>query len=238
MVNTSDNLTPGSPLPSGQQPFYSRPLIFWGGLWIVLLTVGGVAAKGLLSPGPVEHEKSGSEFISQRAAEPESFSNTSNPSKIQPTPSTLPTFTRTTKPSPTVKVAPPPPKAPQPSTGVPLWLYGAIAFGCTAGLGLIYLGFQRSVSSRKPVKRTGTKSKPVPTAKVRKKPPASPQKRRTAPPVARTQSPVVPEPVYIMEPTVTVLSPEESHPLDWGEQTLADMMDLRKRQSLSSLLRK
>jgi len=37
---------------------------------------------------------------------------------------------------------------------------------------------------------------------------------------------------------VTVLPPEESHPLDWDEATLADMMDLRKRQSLASLLRK
>jgi hypothetical protein len=36
---------------------------------------------------------------------------------------------------------------------------------------------------------------------------------------------------------VTVLSPEESHPLDGGDESLADMLDLRKRQSLASLIR-
>jgi hypothetical protein len=36
---------------------------------------------------------------------------------------------------------------------------------------------------------------------------------------------------------VTVLPPEESNPLDWDQESLADMMDLRKRQSLSSLMR-
>jgi hypothetical protein len=38
------------------------------------------------------------------------------------------------------------------------------------------------------------------------------------------------------EPRVTVVPEEESHPLDWGEAGLADMMDIRKRRSLSSLM--
>ena len=33
------------------------------------------------------------------------------------------------------------------------------------------------------------------------------------------------------QPTVTVLSPEENHPLDWGNASLADMMDIRKQKS-------
>ena len=40
------------------------------------------------------------------------------------------------------------------------------------------------------------------------------------------------------QPTqITVLPPEESHPLDRGNENLAEMMDLRKRKSLASLMR-
>jgi hypothetical protein len=36
---------------------------------------------------------------------------------------------------------------------------------------------------------------------------------------------------------ITVLPPEQIHPLDGGKESLADMMDLRKRYTLSSLMR-
>ncbi len=32
------------------------------------------------------------------------------------------------------------------------------------------------------------------------------------------------------QPTVTVLSPEENHPLDWGDASLADLMDIRNQK--------
>lgn len=38
------------------------------------------------------------------------------------------------------------------------------------------------------------------------------------------------------QPTVTVLPPEENHPLDWGNASLADRMDIRKQKSLSNYL--
>ncbi len=38
------------------------------------------------------------------------------------------------------------------------------------------------------------------------------------------------------EPVVTVVPPGENHPLDWGEASLAEVMDLRKQQPLSSIL--
>lgn len=38
------------------------------------------------------------------------------------------------------------------------------------------------------------------------------------------------------QPTVTVLPPEENHPLDWGDASLADRMDIRKQKSLSNYL--
>lgn len=37
-------------------------------------------------------------------------------------------------------------------------------------------------------------------------------------------------------PTVTVLPPEENHPLDWGNASLAEMMDIRKQKSPSNYL--
>jgi hypothetical protein len=40
----------------------------------------------------------------------------------------------------------------------------------------------------------------------------------------------------VIEPVVTVVPENESHPLDWGEANLADMMDIRKQKPLSSLL--
>jgi hypothetical protein len=36
------------------------------------------------------------------------------------------------------------------------------------------------------------------------------------------------------QPIVTVLSPEENHPLDWGDASLADLMDIRKQKSISN----
>ncbi|PSB18479.1 hypothetical protein C7B65_15410 [Phormidesmis priestleyi ULC007] len=38
------------------------------------------------------------------------------------------------------------------------------------------------------------------------------------------------------QPTVTVLPAEENHPLDWGDASLADRMDIRKQKSLSNYL--
>ncbi|PSB28008.1 hypothetical protein [Stenomitos frigidus] len=35
---------------------------------------------------------------------------------------------------------------------------------------------------------------------------------------------------------VTVVPSEDKHPLDWGEASLADQLDIRKRRSISSLL--
>jgi len=236
MVNTSVNdSTKGFPRQARHQPFYTRPLVLWGGVWVTLLVVGAVAAKGLLSAGPVE-EKPESELMAQDAAEPAMPDTSSTPAQIQQTPSTLPTFTRVPELLP--EPSPKPPKVAQKPAGVPLWLYGAIAFGCTAGSVLISLGFKRATPPRKPAKRGKTKPQPVPTAKVRKPQQRSAPKRRPVSPTARERSPIPAEPAFIVEPMVTVLPPEESHPLDWDEATLADMMDLRKRQSLASLLRK
>lgn len=55
---------------------------------------------------------------------------------------------------------------------------------------------------------------------LKRQPPAEGATRRSSP--------------VATQPTVTVLSPEETHPLDWGEASLADLMDIRKQKSISN----
>jgi len=55
---------------------------------------------------------------------------------------------------------------------------------------------------------------------LRRHPPADGATRRSSPEAT--------------QPTVTVLSPEETHPLDWGDASLADLMDIRKQKSISN----
>jgi hypothetical protein len=42
--------------------------------------------------------------------------------------------------------------------------------------------------------------------------------------------------VNLSQPTVTVVPPNETHPLDWGEESLAHLLDMRKQHPLSSIL--
>lgn len=52
------------------------------------------------------------------------------------------------------------------------------------------------------------------------------------------QTAVVPAPASVVtrQPIVTVVPSEEVHSLDWGDASLADMMDIRKQKSISSLM--
>ncbi|MGV0027899.1 hypothetical protein [Phormidesmis priestleyi] len=56
--------------------------------------------------------------------------------------------------------------------------------------------------------------------------------------VPKSQTPILQAaaPVVTRPPTVTVVPSEEAHPLDWGDASLADMMDIRKQKSISSLM--
>ena len=201
------------------------PLAFWGGLWASMITIAAVAALGLVSTGPVEQEES-------KPVEPMPAVTTVPEPETPP----LPSFT-TSQPSetplPSFTVVPEAPKQPE----VPRWLYGAIALGFVTGTLLIALNLSRS-PQRKSLKRS------KPTASVRKKQPRPTQKQKRRPvPPQPAEGFSKPQEVPLMMTNygmteVTVVPPEENHPLDWGEDSLAEIMDLRKRQSLSSLLKK
>lgn len=140
------------------------------------------------------------------------------------------------KPAPTpVATEKPPASSSHTSSSIYLWLLGAAALTCGAGSLLIYKRLkssslcdklpnplksssERSLTRRQRRKRMFQENPPLPT------------------PLEEPQPPAQPVPAEI-EPVVTVLPPEESHPLDAEEESLAEMMDIRKQRSLSSILR-
>jgi len=134
----------------------------------------------------------------------------------------------------------PAPAAVQVSTAkedLPLSLFSAIAIGCAAGSFLFVYVLKNSARSHQSSRRLSTAST---DSKKRRRPSKRRRVSRATQPVA---SPVVAS-IEVRPPIpdeklsqVTVLSPEESHPLDRGNDSLADLLDLRKHQSLASLMR-
>lgn len=129
------------------------------------------------------------------------------------------------------------PAATSSQTGNPmtLWLLGAVALSCAAGSLVIYKRLNDPSRSGKLRKRVKRSSAQVLTRRQQRQ-----QRLQESPPVP---TPVV-EPLAVVapvpvetEPVVTVVPPEESHPLDSGEESLAEMMDIRKQRPLSSILR-
>ncbi len=217
MLNPSNNPSeqPQPRLPLIERLVHNYPLVFWGLLWAVLLSAGGFAALRLLSAGPIEQE----------ASAPAPTASTIQETPVLPLVST-PKSALTTVDESTAK------------QDLPLSLIGAVALGCAGGSLLITQALRQTSNRRQAPKRL----KSVVNSRKKRQNPA--KKRRSAP---KTRQPVASKPNLValenQLPTidnrltqVTVLSPEESHPLDGGNQNLADVMDLRKRQSLASLM--
>ncbi|MGB7441190.1 MAG: hypothetical protein WA919_08995 [Coleofasciculaceae cyanobacterium] len=121
-------------------------------------------------------------------------------------------------------------------------LVGFLALGCGAGSLLVTQALKQSTKSP-----PSTRDFPAAIPVRRKQHSHSPPKRRRK--VIKRQGPVSQDKTIsqvqdYQEPRntnpvaeITVLPPQEIHPLDSQEASLAEMMDLRKRQSLSSLMR-
>lgn len=203
-------------LDTATQLLQKRPFILWGASLVLVLLLGGIALKGLIYPGPLE------------PTEPELA---------------------------TVPAKPQPPQLPEVDSN--LWLFGAVALGCAVGSVLISRQIERlgSQSSQTKLKQRVVASRSNPIAQRQ---PAT-ATRRSSPPMRRKKAAVAArrgsapaatvwqtEPIrmrqaayptsVVIEPVVTVVPEDESHPLDWGEASLAEMMDIRKQKPLSSLL--
>ncbi|NEQ22587.1 MAG: hypothetical protein F6K28_26080 [Microcoleus sp. SIO2G3] len=218
MLNPSNNPSeqPQPRLPLIERLIHDYPLVFWGLLWAVLISAGSFATLRLLSAGPIEQEASAPAPTASTIQETPALPLVSTPN------SNLTIVHKfTAKPD------------------LPLSLIGAVALGCAGGSLLITQALRRTTNPRKAPKRL----KSTPNSRKKRQNPS--RKRRSAP---KARQPVVSKPNLIALENqlpkidnplaqVTVLPPEESHPLDRGNQNLADLMDLRKRQSLASLMR-
>lgn len=209
------------------------PLLFWAGIWLSVLLVAAIAVSGLVSPG-----------LPGRRASSASFGSSSGTEQVQ-------TARR--------------------SNRLPFWLFGALAFTCTAGSFLVSqrashiertqkLSRPRGASSRRAAnaaryftvenrshrphsRRSGKRLKPFPDGEwstLLATPPASyphaplpgsGSPNRRLKPKRRPQRSLSREGTAI---PVTVIPPEQNHPLDWDAPSLADLMDIRKQRSPSS----
>jgi hypothetical protein len=149
-------------------------------------------------------------------------------------------------PGPTEKETPKPTPAPvtvevsKPKEDLPLSLFAAIATGCGVGsLLFVYVLKRGSTPSRYPSRRL----KSVSTVGKKRR---QPSKRRLSTSTASQSVAMQPsfQTLDTRQPSpdarltqVTVLPPEESHPLDRGDESLADLLDLRRHKSLASLMR-
>ena len=207
MLNPSDH-SPEQPDNSHplRQLIQKHPFMLWGTLWMSLIFVGSFAALGLFNPGQIEQD--------------------------------------TPKPTP----APSSVQISAPREDLPLSLFGAIAIGCTSGSFLFIYILKNSARSHQASRRLNSPDTITKKRRQTKKRPLA----KIPPPVATVAK--VTQPVAVAKVTqpntttalvpltrqkrsqITVLSPEEIHPLDRGDDSLADLLDLRKRQSLDSLM--
>ena len=226
MVNqTQPHRTQPALLDTTTQVIQKYPFILWGISLVLVLLLGGMALKKLIYPGPIDGP-----------VEPE------------------------------LAAVPAKPQSPElAEKDLNLLLFGAVALGCAAGSILISRRIEQgesrpksqpNLSEPKSQQRVMLSRSPAP-----EKRPSAKATRRSSSPTRRkkvgtvtgqrsqgaTATVISAEPVrmrqaeyatasVVIEPVVTVVPENESHPLDWGEANLADMMDIRKQKPLSSLL--
>lgn len=123
------------------------------------------------------------------------------------------------------------------SNPTPLWMIVAIALSCGSGCLIILRLLNRPRQPQK-IQKKVVKPDQVPLT--------SASSQKWEPETFRTQPAFMPlqplKPIAPMQvktkPLVTVLPPEHRHPLDNSKESLADLMDLRKQNSLSAILQK
>ncbi|MBD2163043.1 hypothetical protein H6G04_01375 [Calothrix membranacea FACHB-236] len=122
------------------------------------------------------------------------------------------------------------------SNPTPLWLIMAIAFSCASGCLIILRVLNRPAKGQKGqkhIKRYPTRSVPSQLSRVEPQPSRNPQVFVPPPslaPLASMQSQT--------KPLTTVLPPEPKYGMEKSKESLADLLDLRKQSSLSTILRK
>lgn len=217
--HTSTQLLSGMVL----QLLQKQPFIVWGASLVLVLLTGSIALKGLMSPGP-EPDSPPTPIAQAQKLEDAKQPQKSEDAEVE-----------------------------QPSN---LWLFGAIGLGCAAGSFLIAKRLEQTDSPQPIRQKPQVKAAQAPTAmtrrvqhsqvpsrSVRRRKPVHRHvsTRRVAVPAVAVAATPAPVSAYstttvMTEPVVTVVPDHETHPLDWGDASLADMMDLRKQRPLSHWL--
>jgi len=213
MLNSSNHSSEQHNYPQVLQQLVNKyPFVFWGTIWGFLVLISTVAAVGLLNPGRIESDKS----------VPKPLVSTILESTARQTPLSN---------SPITSL----PENSSPKEGLPLTLFLGLAFGCAAGSWLVTQAFRQSTQRRqviKPSKSTRRKKRrrPVNHRQVSQSPQSA--AHQPASQTFDSSGSVVSD----SETEVTVVPDQEKNPLDQEEQSLAEMLDLRKRESLASIM--
>jgi hypothetical protein len=194
-----------------------HPIVFWGGLWTIALSITVGVTVGLLHGRLFVPQDSldlslSSRQDSQTRGDEGEFEAWRDPQvesearSLQDTPS----------------------PSPKPKMFLPLWLIGAIALSCSVGSFFVTLILKSFSSSQNASERLQPAS-------------ASQELTYNSMPRFQTQFGATPYQTPIIaetQPRVTVLPPEATTPLDFPERdgNLLEQLDLRKRHSLSSLM--
>jgi hypothetical protein len=184
------------------------PLLVLGLGWAMIMVVATFGLATLLSP---KQKFDQTEFFSpptEVSPSPQTITTPVTPDSTPDPDSNLPVFT-----SPADSLEP---EETSTASPLPLWTLGAIAMGCAGGSFLLTIALKQVSANSTKRRKAKRKSKK-----------RSPSSRRVSP----AQQSIKPE------PQITVIPSDVTHPLDTDEQNLATEMDLRKRHSLSSLLR-
>lgn len=207
------------------------PLLFWGGIWVSVLLVGAIAISGLVSPGLSGRRTSSAAFGSNPGAE--NVQTASHQSRlpfwvfgaIAVSCTAAGSFLVTKRLSHTDR----PRKLVKP------------------GRRLVKKSVKQAKKpaprpARSQAARAPRKLKPFLDTEFAQASTQQPYPQPYAPPPAATEFKLPPtlrksHATQKQEPvpkSVTVLPPEQNHPLDWAEPSIADAMDIRKRHTLSS----
>jgi hypothetical protein len=119
----------------------------------------------------------------------------------------------------------------------PLWMVVAIALSCGSGCLVILRLLNRPTEHQKvqkPIKRYPASLTPSRLKTWEPHHFKIPPVFEPSPPL----QPVIPMQATTTKPLVTVLPADQKHPLDKSKESLADLMDIRKQNSLSAILQK
>jgi hypothetical protein len=211
------------------QLLHYRPIVFWSAVATIPLVITALAVSILLDPA----------FVAGQAPTPEASSSPSASTSVVAT---------------------------SPNAWLQIGSLGAIALSCAAGTLFISHRLNRPqkpkklqklpaphLSQRSQLAKRSTPTQPTLPVRPHTLPPrlkpssplaASLSAATGASPGSRATQSIAREPIaresmrepIAKEPIVTVVPAEQSHPLDWDENSLVNAMDLRKRRPLSSWL--